>query len=574
MPNPSENAPYLDPRLHSERYYRELQRKNLLRLVLTYLAPLIILTLYFYFQYHSILQESTRNHLRTVAENHARTMDLFLQERIVNLSNLIDDPKLRIPPPPVTMRELLLKLSRASDTFEDIGFIDAAGMQVAYEGPYPELAGRDYSRESWFAALKDRKENFIVTDLYPGLRRKAHFTLAVSRTLDNQYVVLRAALDQEKFYQYVSSLAETPEVDISIVNPGGVYQLALPRVPSATRLSTIVPPASPRLATMTTQLGGKTVPYAYAWLRTCNWALIARPDAAAGAAHSGNAQITLIAFSAAIIALIFSVIVFRAKKIVRTIRQADATRAQLSDNLLHASKLAAVGELASGIAHEINNPLAIINEEVGLIQDMIGSKFSIQVSLEDLTPHLDSIQEAIFRCRDITRKLLDFVRKSEINVQAYNLHEVIDEVVNSFYGREMAVSNIEIIRSYCRDDLLILADKTQLEQVFLNLINNAVDAIEGHGRITITTTLLWDDRVRIDIKDTGVGMTQEQLEKIFMPFYTTKQVGKGTGLGLSVSYAIIKSLTGEISVESTRGQGSTFSITLPVRMPARPSTGA
>jgi two-component system NtrC family sensor kinase len=297
---------------------------------------------------------------------------------------------------------------------------------------------------------------------------------------------------------------------------------------------------------------------------------IAPPSPGAGSSYSFNAEINIIAFSATIIVLIFSVIVIRAKKIVQTIHQADATRAQLSDNLLHASKLAAVGELASGIAHEINNPLAIINEEAGLIQDLISSKFGAQVSLEDLAPHLESIQEAVFRCRDITGKLLDFVRKSPIRVEAYNLHKVIDEVVHSFYGRELAVSNTKIIRSYCREEVLVLADKTQLGQVFLNLLNNAINAIQDRGKITVTTTLEQDDRVRIDVEDTGRGMTPEQLQKIFTPFYTTKPGGKGTGLGLSISYAIIKSLAGEISVSSSAGRGTTFTIFLPLHEPMRP----
>ncbi len=573
MPNPSERIPYLDPSLRSEAYYRELQRKNILRLLLTYLAPLILLSAYFSFQYGSILRESLRNHLRTVAENHAKTMDLYLQERIVNLSNLIDDPKLGIPPTPGAMHELLLKLTSASDAFEDIGFLDPTGAQVAYEGPYPQLRNQSYAAEPWYAALRKRGENFIVTDNYPGFRKKPHFTLAVSRVVNGSCFVLRAALDQAKVYQYLASLAETPEVDITIVNPAGQYQLATHGIGQPRQVSPIIPPVSPRLATMTAQIDGATVQYAYAWMRTCDWALIARPSADAGSALSGHAQINIVAFSAAIIAVIFSVIVIRAKKIVQTIRQADTTRAQLSDNLLHASKLATVGELASGIAHEINNPLAIINEEVGLIQDMMNPKFKLDVELEDLGPHLDSIQEAVFRCRDITGKLLAFVRRSEISVQPYNIHELIDEVVNGFYGREMSVSNIQIIRSYCREEVMIVADKTQLEQVFLNLINNAIDAMNGQGKLTITTTLLWEDRVRIDIEDTGKGMSPEQLQKIFTPFYTTKQAGRGTGLGLSISYAIIKSLAGDISVASKQGEGSTFSISLPIQSPASPLKG-
>jgi two-component system NtrC family sensor kinase len=500
------------------------------------------------------------------AESHATAMDLFLQEMVVNLSNMIEDPKLTIPPPPAVMRELLAKLRRASDVFEDLGFVDSEGKQTAYEGPYAELRDRDYSGERWFAALQNGGNNFIVTDRNEGLRGKSHFTLAVRRNLNGRYVMLRTALDPQRLYLYFSSVAESSDVDLAIINSAGHYQLSASPTEHEARLSEIIPPSTPRFASATARFEGNNLPYAYAWLRTCDWIVTATPSAASAANLSRNLQINIIAFSAAIIALIFSVIVVRAKKIVQTIRQADTTRAQLSDDLLHASKLAAVGELAAGIAHEINNPLAIINEEVGLIKDMADPKFKVGLSLQDCMPHLDSIQEAVLRCRDITGKMLAFVRKGEISVRPHNLHEVIDEIVDSFYGRGMASFNVDIVRSYCRDDPFVLADRTQLGQVFLNIINNAMDALEGKGTITITTTLLRkDERVKIDVEDTGMGMTQEQLERIFLPFYTTKQVGKGTGLGLSITYAIVKSMAGEISVDSTEGAGSTFTIILPIQ---------
>jgi len=570
MPNPLYSPSHVDISIRGEDYYRDLQRKNLLRLALTYLAPLILLSAYFYFQYRSMLQESVGNHLRTVAESRAGTMDLFLHERIVNLFNLIDDPKLLFPPAPAVMEEMLRKLRQASDTFEDVGFIDAAGIQTAYAGPYAGLRGSDYGREEWFVSLKTRSGNFLVTDSYLGFRGKPHFTIAISRIFDGRYCVLRAALDPERSYRVVSSLAEARDVDVSLVNQAGEVQLPLQAAGTGPQRPPIVPARSPRIGLVAAQAGGRKVPYAYAWLRTCDWALLVMPSAEAGSARFGNAQIGIIGFAATIIALIFSVILIRAQRIVQNIRQADATRAQLTDNLIHASKLAAVGELASGIAHEINNPLAIISEEVGLIQDLSDPKFGADVTLQDLTPHLESIREAVVRCRGITGKLLAFVRKGEVTVQSHNLHQVIDDVVNNFYGRGIAGAGIKIIRSYCRDDLYILADKTQLEQVFLNLINNAIDAMERNGQITITTTLLWEyDRVRVDVEDTGIGMTQEQLERIFLPFYTTKKVGKGTGLGLAISYAMIKSMEGEISVASTLGKGSIFSITLPIVGPER-----
>jgi two-component system NtrC family sensor kinase len=221
MIDPLDRALYVDPKLRGETYYRELQRKNVLRLLLTYLAPLVILSGYFYFQYRSLLQESSQSHLKMAAESHATAMDLFLQERVVNLSNIIEDPKLPIPPPPAVMRELLAKLRRASDVFDDLGFVDSEGKQTAYEGPYAELRDRDYGGEHWFAALQNGSKNFIVTDRKEGFRSKSHFTLAVCRNLNGQRVMLRAVLDPRRLYLYFSSVAESSDVDLAVINSAG-----------------------------------------------------------------------------------------------------------------------------------------------------------------------------------------------------------------------------------------------------------------------------------------------------------------------------------------------------------------
>ncbi len=554
---------YPDPMLHSERYYQQLQRKNLLRLVLTYLLPLVVLTIYFAIQYRQILDVSARAHLTAIAENQANTVDLFLRERIVNLSNLIDNPKLELPPTPAAIQSMLATLKQNSETFVDVGFFDSDGIQTQYAGPYPQLEKRDYGRQPWWLALRGKKENFIITDIYLGFRQKPHFTIAVSRTLDGRYIVLRATLDPERLLEYITRLEHPCDVYTYIVNGAGDYQVVTPLVGSVLARSPIVPPRTPKSDAGELKTAGGRLYYAYTWLRTCDWALIVQSSSEVGTGFGGPTFLRLFGFSAAVILAIFVVILMRARKIVQEVREADKTRAELSDNLLHASKLAAVGEMASGIAHEINNPLAVISEEVGLIQDALNPEFGFVKSIEDLKPSLDHIQEAVFRCRDITRKLLSFVRRSEMNLQTYDIHEVIDDVLQGFYQHEIAVSNIEIVRRYAPTAAPVVVDKNQLEQVFLNLINNAIDAIRGHGRITISTSV-HHGRVRVDVSDTGIGMTQEQLDRIFVPFFTTKEVGKGTGLGLSISYGIIKSLGGDISVTSTYGAGSTFTIQLPL----------
>ncbi len=157
---------------YDKKHYIDLKRRNIFRLLLTYTAPLIVLTIYFYFQYNAIISESQRLHLKAIAENQANTLDLFLSERIVNLSNLIDDPRLQIPPLPQTMQEYLQRLKMNSETFVDIGFFNDSGIQVAYAGPFPSLEKRNYSSEEWFSTLKTSDKNYIITDIYLGFRQE------------------------------------------------------------------------------------------------------------------------------------------------------------------------------------------------------------------------------------------------------------------------------------------------------------------------------------------------------------------------------------------------------------------
>ncbi|MBD3169012.1 MAG: hypothetical protein GF307_05980 [candidate division Zixibacteria bacterium] len=197
--------------------------------------------------------------------------------------------------------------------------------------------------------------------------------------------------------------------------------------------------------------------------------------------------------------------------------------------------------------------------------DYTDPQFGHKLDQDDLRNRLASIQEAAFRCRDITRKLLRFVRKTDSNLQEHDIHSIIDGVVDGLLGPEITVSKISIERRYDHSLNKLWTDANQLQQVILNIINNAGDAIgDKDGKITIRTAKRGKNIV-IAISDTGCGMTTDQLEKVFLPFFTTKEVGKGTGLGLSVSYGIIRNLGGEIEVESTKDIGTTFRLILPIR---------
>ncbi len=561
VPDSTEASPArADTLLFDERAYRDLKRKQLTRLFFTYLAPLLVVLIYFSYQYQQLASDSWRLHLTAIAENQANTFNLFLTERVVNLNNVIDDPNLRERHSSEELQVYLEGLKRVSETFVDLGFFDSSGVQISYAGPYPSLENRDYSSERWFAELKETHREFVITDIYLGFRQRPHFTIAVSRDFDGKYAVVKATLDPEKIYDYMSSLEGSSEVSISIVNEDGYYQLVTPHIGTPLETSSFVPPQEPPLGAQEIKIGRSTFNYAYSWIPLADWALIVQPSSQnrPDAFFSGPQQ-RLFLIAIPLVLLMTWAIFNRADRLVALQEEADRTRLQLE----HAAKLASVGELASGIAHEINNPLAVINEEAGLIKDLMDPELGEPAPPEELIPHLDTIEKSVFRCRDITHKLLGFVRKSEIELKSHDLGKIIDGVVDGLLGKKAAVSNITMIREYGTATSPINTDGNQLQQVLLNIINNGIDALEGRPGQIVIKTFTRGERVCIAVSDTGKGMTQEQLGKIFLPFYTTKQVGKGTGLGLSVSYGIVKNLGGDIEVTSRAGQGSTFTVVLP-----------
>jgi len=558
---PSQNAtPILGPSPYSDEHYREIKRHHIIRLLITYLTPLILLTIYFFVQYDAVVREGRRLHLRAIAENQANTLNLFLSERIVNLSNLFNDPKFPAAPTSADMDGYLTRLKRSSQAFVDIGYFDSSGVQAAYAGPYPSLEMRNYGSEPWYQELRRRDSNYVITDIYLGFRQQPHFTIAVRKTVGDRFLVLRATLSPDKLYEYITSLEGSSEVNTSIVNIAGLYQVVTPNIGTPLETSSIVPPRTPRLGVEHVDVDGTAVTYAYSWLRTADWALTVRWSGGHIGSLLSEFGLKLIVIAAGVILLIFVIIINRARKLAEMQKDSDRTRAQLE----HAAKLASVGELAAGIAHEINNPLAVISEEAGLMKDLMSPEFGSSITHEEIAERLDTISESVFRCRDITRKLLGFVRKTGFDLKPHNVREIVDSVVDGLLGPEIAVSNIEIVREFGADAPDIVTDGNQLQQVILNIINNARDAIRGPGKITITTSFV-DGMVQIAIADSGKGIPPDQMDKIFMPFFTTKEVGKGTGLGLSVSYGIIRSFGGTITVDSTIGVGTTFTIRVPLR---------
>jgi len=236
----------------------------------------------------------------------------------------------------------------------------------------------------------------------------------------------------------------------------------------------------------------------------------------------------------------------------------DRTRElkQMQAQLIRSEKLASQGELVAGIAHEINNPLT------GIL--VYSSLITSDPKLDpDLKPDLETIVRETQRCASIVRGLLDFSRETPPQKKPLNMNQVIEESLNLVVHQSL-FHDIVITKQYASDLPEFMADHNQIEQVFINLLLNAGQAMTGDGELTITTGLVpGGSSVFAAIRDTGCGISEEHLGKIFDPFFTTKDQ-KGTGLGLSVSFGIIANHGGRIGVESVVGEGTTFTIILPL----------
>jgi C4-dicarboxylate-specific signal transduction histidine kinase len=230
------------------------------------------------------------------------------------------------------------------------------------------------------------------------------------------------------------------------------------------------------------------------------------------------------------------------------------------EQLVQAGKLATLGELTTGVAHELNNPLNNIGLFVGNVIDRIRLG---EADSESLVDDLEKAMEQVRKATEIISHLRTFGRAARVNIEQVDIDDVIERSL-LLVQEQLRLRGIEVELELCPDELLVVANPIQLEQVFINLLTNARDALEDSKRKTIRIASSRDEeRIRITFSDTGPGIPRELQQRIFDPFFTTKEVGTGTGLGLSITYSILKEYGGGISVASRPGNGATFLVELP-----------
>jgi len=536
--------------------------------------PFILSLAIGHYYFRRSIEDGTTSAMRRIVGDHRQLLDSFLNERKADLSFICNAFSFEKLSNAETIERVFQHLQRKSHAFSDLGIFNEAGVHVAYHGPY-ELTGKIYKDAPWFQEVM--KQGYYISDIFLGYRKIPHFIIAVAREDNGRKWAIRATIDTITFNSLVEKVRIGKTGEAYIVNPMGQLQTE-PR--SGGELMTHhpdkiqYPASSNEINTFINENpAGEQFLNATAWLQDKKWVLVVRQEKADAfrALHSAAYQIMLILVigAAAILGMAF----YLTHQIVGRLERMDSEKDRLSQQLIGASRLAELGEMAAGFAHEINNPLQIIKNEQSLME-VILSEMKEAGQLEEsepvaeLTDSMNQIKLQISRCAEITQAILKFGRQGEPKPKPMDLKAFIPEVV-AMISNKAGVAGIAVDQDISPEIPPIYGDLTQFQQVLLNLFNNALDAIgvkfagRTGGRLSVAAGLGENGMVRVTVKDNGCGVSPENVDKIFSPFFTTKPVGKGTGLGLSVCYGIIQAMGGTMAVESEKDVGTTFSVYLP-----------
>ena len=537
-------------------------------LMTTALLPLVVMTLIYYQLIETSINTESLLRTERLASNARRAVTFFLEERLAALTFTVNEMGYDQLTNPGSLSEVLRNLKLGFGGLTDLSVIADTGTQVTYAGPF-NLEGKDYSKQPWF--MECQQHNACVSEIFSGYRDVPHIVVAVkSMRPDGRFFVLRATLETERLIQTISSYKTGEHADIFLINRSGLLQTPSQFYEGDSRHVNISLPAySDRTqAVMSTDQNGQPILIGYAFIDTAiaptSFILMVVKQKA------GMMKVWLdlrskfnwfFGISAVIIAI---VITLTSTVMVNQIFHADRLKAETMVAAERNSQLASIGQLAAGVAHEINNPLALINETAGYVKDLFTLKQQYKEDTE-LVEHIDSILEAVARCGTITRQLLGFARHFDVHTQPTNLNDMVTDVIN-FHKKEAQYRNIKIHVDIPETIPLIETDRGKLQQIILNLVNNAFQAIDNGCFLGVRAEMDGPEHVRLFIQDNGCGISEDHLNKVFEPFFTTKKEGKGTGLGLSITYGLVKKLHGNITVQSRTGQGTTFVVTLPVQL--------
>ena len=548
--------------------YWNLWTTSIFILVLTALSPLFIVTIIHY----QLIQKSVDSELNLRTErltsNVKSSISFFMEERLDALNFTINEMGYEQLTNKKTLAEILKNLKLGFGGLTDLSVIDMDGRQIAYAGPY-HLEGKNYKTQPWFVESL-RKINFI-SEIFTGYRDIPHIIIAVrSIAPDGSFFILRATLDTERLIQKLSSYKTGDHADIFMVNHKGVLQTASIRHGKIFTKTNLIFPENPDKSEviMATDRKTRMIISCHTFISTnlaaTPFILVVQKEKA-GMMQAWHELRQKINWTVGVsVVLIIFIITLASTSMVNKLYMLDETKAQAMLQMEQNQQLASIGQLAAGVAHEINNPLEVINQTAGYIKDLYSFK-NESLNSTEIVEEIDSILEAVDRCGTITQQLLGFVRQFDIKIKKIDLHKMVTEVLN-FHKKEAEYKGVNVTVSIPDNIPDMKTDKGKFQQILVNLINNAFQAVEEGGCLDITGSQINAKTIELVIKDTGCGIPEESLKKIYEPFFSTKKDQNGTGLGLSITYGLVKKLGGTISVQSSEGVGTCFTITLPVKI--------
>jgi two-component system NtrC family sensor kinase len=580
FPAPSEDGQNNAGSIHG---YTSFSRRLSITLIILVLIPLTVVSLLSHYQYKELLQEEEMDQLVLNLEEDEITIEAFISELQSIIKFVARDDRYQELIDPQKLESLFIHLQQEYPGFVDIEIIDSEGTQKAYWGPYT-LEDHNYSAQNWY---KEALLNGVyISNVFSGFRDSPHFVIAVSRKhLQGQGDwVLRVTIEGKTLQKIINMISNSYADDMFLVDRNEILQTTPKKygkigekcilhdveateenhISNKRQEQDVIIKSSIGMRIVKKAFKGQQITYAAVDLLNTPWKLVLIKEQYLHAKRWVQFKIKLtIMFLFCGIVAVF-IILELSTAITNHIHESDKKRQQLYREAENSNKLASIGRLAAGVAHEINNPLAIINQKTGLVQDFIESSDDF-IYKEAMSEVLDGIQNSVERCKIITHRLLGFARQTDVNIEEeIDINDTIREVVG-FLAKEATYNQIRIEFHLSREISKIWSARGPLQQVFLNITNNAIDAIGNNGKITLTSRLIDQDTVQITIEDDGPGMDLEVQRHIFEPFFTTKETGKGTGLGLSITYGLVKKLGGNINVKSEIGKGTVFEINLPIR---------
>ncbi|OQY00314.1 MAG: hypothetical protein B6I26_08475 [Desulfobacteraceae bacterium 4572_130] len=541
-------------------HYAILKRNIIIIMMLITILPLAAMIIINFFQYRSHLKSQIIAPLYAMAEKTRHSFELFWEQRLAIIRFISTAYSFEVLSNEQNIKKILISLKKEGEGFIDISLINNQGELVSYAGPY-SLLGKNYSEQVSFQETQIKGQ--YISNVFLGYRKYPHIVIAVQHLADNgKNWILRATIDTNFFDNLISSMGLPRQTDAFLMSKDKILQTnSLYYGNTLEKCLLQLPKVNFRSNSIegTDNENRDIIIISSAFSMADYILVIVQPQSVALKSWYALKTDMLIIFLMSITIIIFAILKMTTI-MVKRIKTSDEQRENVLSELQHAQKLSSIGRLAAGVAHEINNPLAIINEKAGLMSDLIGfaKEFNKKSKFIDLT---NSILNSVVRCRKITHRLLGFSKRIDIKIESINMNHIINEVLD-FLKKDILYRKIDTNLILSDSLVSIQSDHGQIQQILVNLLTNAFAAVEDYGLIEIKTKNIKNRGIRVTISDNGCGIPNNVIKNIFDPFFSTKK-DKGTGLGLSITYGIIKKLGGKISVDSKIGKGSIFTFELP-----------